>query len=286
MDHVKLSIFDMNDTSTPVGPANLPWLGVLRAHGTDAVGFLHGQLSADLHALDEGAATFACLCNAKGGVLALLRVQRQGDGFDLVGHRALLPSVHAHLERFRLRAQVEFSLDERDGVTAEGKGGSPRYHVGAANDARATGHGADAWKAAELAAGVCWLDEASSGAFLPQMLGFDALGAINFRKGCYPGQEVIARARYLGRIKRHPWVIDIDSAPDIEPMQATKLQTGDGETDAVIVDHAPLVDGGLRLFCVARAAPGTEVSAIELGGRSSDVASAAPPRAAQGSPST
>lgn len=276
----------MNETSTPDHTVRLPWLGVLRAQGQDAVGFLHGQLSADLHALNEGSGTFACLCNAQGGVLALLWVHRDGRGLELFCHRELLSSVHAHLARFRLRAQVEFSLDEDQAVVAHGDGGKRAYHVVAVNDAPAAGGDAMEWKTDELAAGVCWLNEASSGAFLPQMLGFDALGAVNFRKGCYPGQEVIARARYLGRVKRHPWLLDIGSAPGLEPMQAIRLHTGDGDTDGVIVDQAPLPGGGQRLFCVARAAPGTAIKSLEIGGEVHPLDRAAPPASLQGSPST
>lgn len=282
MDHAALSPSSINKTSSSV-PVALPDLGALRASGKDALGFLHGQLSADLHALADGDASFACLCNAKGGVLALLWVERRGDDFVLVGRRALLPGVLNHLERFRLRAEVNLRFDEDRAVAGHLEASARRY--ASEPGAAATQSDDGSWRAAELEDGVCWLDEHSAGAFLPQMLGFDALGAVNFRKGCYPGQEVIARARYLGRVKRHPWVIDIGSAPDIQSVQAIRLDTGDGDTDGVIVDRAPLPDG-LRLFCVARAAPGTPITAIELGGAPVDVVRAAPPGPLQGSPST
>ncbi|MDR1934689.1 MAG: folate-binding protein [Candidatus Accumulibacter sp.] len=63
--------------------------------------------------------------------------------------------------------------------------------------------GAPAWQWLDVAAGIPWIAEATREAFVPQMAGFDRIGGVSFHKGCYPGQEVVARTHYLGKIKRH-----------------------------------------------------------------------------------
>jgi folate-binding protein YgfZ len=63
--------------------------------------------------------------------------------------------------------------------------------------------GAPAWQWLDIQAGIPWIVEATREAFVPQMVDFDRIGGVSFHKGCYPGQEVVARARYLGKVKRH-----------------------------------------------------------------------------------
>lgn len=69
-----------------------------------------------------------------------------------------------------------------------------------AEDADATGN--DLWQRADIDAGVAWLTADHSDAFLPQMINWEALGGISFRKGCYTGQEVVARAHFRGQVKK------------------------------------------------------------------------------------
>ncbi|MDR0576029.1 MAG: folate-binding protein [Candidatus Accumulibacter sp.] len=88
-----------------------------------------------------------------------------------------------------------------------------RYIVAAAADAAArlwrelsaaaAPAGAPVWQWLDVAAGVPWIAEATREAFVPQMTGLDRIGGVSFHKGCYPGQEIVARARYLGKVKRH-----------------------------------------------------------------------------------
>ena len=63
--------------------------------------------------------------------------------------------------------------------------------------------GAPAWQWLDVAAGIPWIVEATREAFVPQMANLDRIGGVSFHKGCYPGQEVVARTQYLGKVKRH-----------------------------------------------------------------------------------
>ena len=97
------------------------------------------------------------------------------------------------------------------------------------------------------------------------MLGYDRIGAVNFQKGCYPGQEIVARARYLGKVKRTPVLAEIEGNPG--PANGSRLRLlRDGDwTDAVLIERASTGERQV-LFTVARTEPECPVDAVEIGG--------------------
>jgi folate-binding protein YgfZ len=82
------------------------------------------------------------------------------------------------------------------------------------------------WDAIEVAAGRPWVETETREAFVPQMLNLDLTGGISFKKGCYPGQEIVARTQYLGKVKRRmlrfavPWEMDAAPPPPGLPVYA------------------------------------------------------------------
>ena len=103
------------------------------------------------------------------------------------------------------------------------------------------------------------------------MLGFDTLGAVNYRKGCYPGQEIVARTHYLGKVKRHPRLLNCQLTVCPDPMDKIKL-IDDGQTyDAIVTDCQPAKDGGTSLMVVTRLEPEQTVGQIEYQGNTADV---------------
>lgn len=119
--------------------------------------------------------------------------------------------------------------------------------LGAANGSE------DAWRERDVRAGLPRLTPATTGHFVAQMLNLDRLGAIDFRKGCFPGQEVIARTRYLGRIKRRMFVLETTKGPTPEP--GSTVFGADGENAAgEIVDAVATPDGGMVALAVLRLA--------------------------------
>jgi folate-binding protein YgfZ len=106
---------------------------------------------------------------------------------------------------------------------------------------------AAAWQWLDIAAGIPWIGAATREAFVPQMVNFDRIGGVSFNKGCYPGQEIVARAKYLGKIKRHLYRIHADS-----PIQAGMpifLGTPD-QPCGQIVNAAPAPGGGYDALAV------------------------------------
>ena len=242
----------------------LPHLAVIEVNGADAARFLHDQLSNDVLALDDGAALTACYCNPQGRVLDHLLVGRDGERFLLVLQRHRSDDFLARIRMFVLRSQVHFTpLDDYtvsgvdgDGIVGkscfEGAAGL-RYVIGGAGPETAGKTEVDAWTARELQAGMLWLGPETSGRFLPQMLGFDNLGSVNFRKGCYPGQEVVARSRYLGRVKRLPMLLWLQGPANLDPNQSVQLHAnGNESSSATLVASATPPDGGVVAVVVVR----------------------------------
>jgi folate-binding protein YgfZ len=125
----------------------------------------------------------------------------------------------------------------------------------------ATPAGAPAWQWLDIAAGIPWIAEATREAFVPQMADFDRIGGVSFHKGCYPGQEVVARIQYLGKVKRHlyrthaaaPIVAGLSVFPAGTPEQpcgqianATAAPGGGYDALAVIIEDA-IGKGELRV---------------------------------------
>ena len=217
----------------------LDHLGMIEASGEDAPAFLHNQLTNDILGLDQARAELAGYCSAKGRMLASLMVWRQADRIYLVLPRELLPAFLKRLQMFVLRSKVTLK-DVSDawlmvGAAAPQWGAAPAVWqcvseptamlirvpdagalqrllwIGPPEQAqqrweesasRLPSVAAALWRWSEIIAGLPHVVEATREQFVPQMINFELLGGVNFKKGCYPGQEVVARSQYLGKTKR------------------------------------------------------------------------------------
>ncbi len=104
------------------------------------------------------------------------------------------------------------------------------------------------WRLLDIEAGIPTVHEATAGHFVAQMLNLDRLGAIDFRKGCYPGQEVIARTHYLGRIKRRMHLLHLSTVVAV-PASGTAVEQ-DGKRVGEVVEGAPMPEGGSLVLAV------------------------------------
>jgi folate-binding protein YgfZ len=191
--------------------------GLLQLRGADCVQFLQGQLSNDIRSLSATAWLLAGLHNPQGRVLALLRLLAPAPDHVV----ALLPAelagtIATTLRRYVLRAKVTISADTDTAALAQFAAQSPV----------ATLPAAAATHALDIAAGTPQVYAATSGVFVSQMLNLDCIGAISFDKGCYTGQEIIARTHYRGRMKRRMQRFMSATAVVLAPGQDVLL--GDG----------------------------------------------------------
>lgn len=245
----------------------LTHLGVIAARGPDTRRFLNGQLSQDLSTLANDRAVRAGLHNPQGRVLTIMLLLPQGnEDVLLVLPRERIASTLALLQRYVLRAKVKLTdetallsieggwpptpPDESGRIwsyAAEGRWLRVVQRDTAADPASATlatsnvlpdAQLADpqlaAWQLADLRAGLPMITEATAGEFVAQMLNLDLLEAISFTKGCYTGQEVIARAHYRGRVKRRLQRFDSSMLASGELVPAASISLQDGRNAQVL----------------------------------------------------
>jgi folate-binding protein YgfZ len=243
-------------------------LAVISVRGADAVTFLQGQLSLDLAVLEEGGATLAGLHNPQGRCLAILRVLRiSGDHLLLILPDELAAPVRQLLARYVLRARVK--IEDADstwrvyGATGPDAAAAASTRLSLAMDTSGTRQlivaprpepppdgdlvTRELWRLDDIAAGLPEILAATSGAFVAQMLNLDLLGAVSFDKGCYTGQEVIARAHYRGQVKRRMQRFITGSDAVLAP--GLRLQLADGR-NAQVVMAAPSESGGQEFLAV------------------------------------
>jgi tRNA-modifying protein YgfZ len=224
--------------------ARLNRYGLLAVTGADARDFLHAQLTNDIANLPADRAALAGWCTAKGRLLASFLVIPSKDGFLLQVARDLAPTVAKRISMFVLRSKVKIA-DESDAWTQYGVWDADR-NVGVAWDgdtvtvrvgegrflkvgralSMTCGKPEEAWTLEEIRAGRPLISAATQDQFVPQMVNFETLGAIDFQKGCYPGQEIVARAQYRGQVKRR--MVHVQ----------TSLKPGEPFNGGVVVDSA------------------------------------------------
>lgn len=253
------------------GVAALGDVGVLRVAGPDALAFLNAQLTQQMAAWEPGQARLAGYCSPKGRLLASFVAWRAADDEVLLVCSADLLAVAAkRLSMFVLRAKCrvldassEFDLfglagtaattwlgaraprepwqvrRENDWIVALPPArGVARYLLVATKPAAPMALGPlelQTWHALEASAGVPRIVAATAEQFVPQMINFELVGGVDFRKGCYPGQEVVARSQYRGAVKRRMFLFDSDD--DARPGQEIAW-SGDASQPAGMVVNA------------------------------------------------
>jgi tRNA-modifying protein YgfZ len=250
-------------------------LGVLRIAGADTERFLQGQLSNDMARLAGGYAQLAGYHNPQGRVISVMHLARTApEVVYAVLPRELAALVAARLSKFILRAKVKIEdlsaewrveglIGPAESQEAIGSGFLVRYgsdgqrflHLSAAAEAQAARGDALRWRALAIERGEPQVYGATSEEFVAQMLNLDVLGAIGFDKGCYTGQEVIARAHYRGRVKRRMQRFLARGAPNLAPGSAGRLADGRAFKVVDAVHHG---EGNCEFLAVTAIAPREE----------------------------
>ncbi|ARB70362.1 putative aminomethyl transferase [Neisseria meningitidis] len=239
----------------------LPFFGVVRVSGEDRQTFLHGQLSNDINHLQTGQACYATYNTPKGRVIANMIVVNRGGDLLLIMAQDLLEATVKRLRMFVLRAKAVFEILEDYAVGAELEASAEPLAAQEPNLAFATQQDSDgicsialphggilriapetalppydaaaesAWRLHEIRSGYPWICAATKETAVAQMLNQHIIGGVHFKKGCYPGQEIIARAQYRGQVKRGLAVLSGNSA-----VEAGTLLTADGEEAGIVLD--------------------------------------------------
>ncbi len=169
--------------------------------GPDALSFLNSQLTVDPARSSPDCWHVSGWCDPKGRCLFIILYRCHEDGVDLVVPGEQADPLLNRLKMFAIRRRVE--LESSTPLGPSTKSGFPLRCDGSRRLSESTGpidrQTWTDWLIADWRIGMPWLNVASSGRHLPQWLGLDRLGGLSYDKGCYPGQEVIARVHYLGK---------------------------------------------------------------------------------------
>src|SRR5258705_12380208 len=218
--------------------ARLSRYGLLSVQGADAREFLHAQLTNDIRSLSPERAAVAGWCSAKRRLLASFLVIPAQQGFLLQLARDLAPAVGKRLSMFILRSKVKIA-DESDAWAQSGFWNADReatkvewkdqvvtvpmgekrvlrLEPSASASAECKGD-EETWSLQEIRAGRPLITAATQDMFVPQMVNLEKLGGVDFQKGCYPGQEIVARAQYRGEVKRRMVRLPAPAGPGLKP---------------------------------------------------------------------
>lgn len=278
----------------------LPHEGVLSVQGPDAAKFLQGQLTCNLNYLDDRTSSLGARCTPKGRMLSSFRIVAHAQGYLLAMASELIAAQLADLKKYAVffKVQLQDASDEwvRYGVQnaaelplapaliapAEPGGVQssdgmlavrldeqrvevwvPQAQAEAVHEkmrAALAERPLEQWLLQQIRAGVGQVFGATRELFIPQMINLQALGGVSFRKGCYAGQEIVARMQYLGKLKRRMYRLALNGAtPAIgaelfSPVHASSVgevvlaaPTDNGCELLAVVQEDALADGRLSL---------------------------------------
>jgi hypothetical protein len=270
--------------------ADLSDNALIAVTGDDAADFLHGQFTNDVKALSTGRAQWNGWCSAKGRLVATFLLARRADGFLLMLPAEIAAAFSRRLGMFVLRSKVKiadasaqlarfgltgdaagfvaghwgstpapFESVERDGAVCIALEAS-RYvawvpessALGASLHASATGEARDRWDREAIASGVPTIVAATQEAFVPQMANFDLVGGVSFQKGCYPGQEIVARTQYRGILKRRMALVHVPGDARPAPGDSVYSAAFGEQAAGTVVNVAADPAGGFDALVVAQ----------------------------------
>jgi tRNA-modifying protein YgfZ len=221
---------------------------VIEIAGADAIAFAHAQFTSDVAGLEPGTWQFSAWLSAQGRARAVFALLRP-DANRLLAWLPLggAAAIRDALGRFVLRSKVQLVMHadwmlsavdaaaiepaaviERQGGFAFAQPGARFAWIGPGASISSEREALNAWRLADIAAGLPWLAPALQDEFVPQAISLERIDAIRFDKGCYPGQEIAARLHFRGGSKRNLRRLRFSSRSNVVP----GTQVLDGEASA------------------------------------------------------
>jgi folate-binding protein YgfZ len=263
--------------------SRLSHLGVIEISGDDASSFLQGQFTSDITQLREQQSQFSAWCNPQGRVIANFLIIRDAERYLLLLPAELLHKICQRLKMFVLRSKVTIT-DKTGEYSCAGLHGEQAI---AALDAYLQRHTPvnvvctaltnrhiligmptaieplltglsvtgialldyPTWQRLDVEYGIPWILTETSEQVLPQELNLDNTGGLSYNKGCYPGQEIIARLHFRGQVKRRLFAAQLTSAT--MPTPGSKLSVGpESASSGIIINSARDSDEMVRILAV------------------------------------
>lgn len=281
---------ELEHTQSAMIVVDLSQLGVIRFSGEDAQTFLQGQLTCDVNQINDQLAQVGSYCTPKGRILASFHLWKDHDDYLMQLPLELCASIQKRLSMFVMRAKVKLT-DESHSLIRIGLAGSgsealveklkaesslfdvvhhvhdrfelittsayaPTLWTRLTESARPVG--AACWGWLVIRSGVPVVLLVTQDQFIPQMLNLDKIGGVSFKKGCYPGQEIVARTHYLGKIKRRMYLANIPTTEMVGVGDELFSADMAAQSCGKVVNVAPSPNGGVDVLAVI------QVSSVEL----------------------
>jgi folate-binding protein YgfZ len=263
---------------TTIWHQQLDQLGLIQLKGENTATFLQGQLTCDVRELNTGKSSLlGAACDPKGRVLATFRLFQYDNDFYLLLPASMVTLTIEHLKKYAVFSKVSledvsqnWSIIGLGADSAENaaelqlnndlvfivteqpyrallitKKENTKWKDNLDSDEAPSDH----WEHCDIESRIVSIIPETRGLFTPQMIDLGKLGGISFKKGCYVGQEIIARTEHLGKLKRHLYLIQIES--DIAPNPSEELTASDGKALGVIVKSTKSKVPGGGYLCLA-----------------------------------
>ena len=278
-----VSFGDAAASSNGTSVVDLSHMGVIEAHGAEAATFLHAQLTNDVLALPDGHAQWNGWCTPKGRLLVTFLLWREGDRYFLLLPKALQQAIQKRLQMFVLRSKVALRDASEDAVAigvvehkftdmsvmilkrfpshavlplsahralvlAPRENATQCWKGYVENGAMESGEAA--WRLGGIADGIYSLTPETQEQFVPQMVNFDLTGGVSFKKGCYPGQEIVALTQYRGILKRR--MVRAECSNALKPGDAVFAAEFGDQPAGQVADAVTRADGMTEMLVVAQ----------------------------------
>lgn len=261
---------------------HLKHFGFLAVTGKDAMSFLQGYATCNLEHLSGDRAGLGAICNLQGRMVVSFRIIRLNDGLLLRIHRDLVDKTLSFLGKYIVFSKAELSdmseiytcygvIGEVPGIQLPQindlatKDGSrvvrvsdtgPRFEIWAQQALENTDSRSrvQTWQEAEINDGFAWVDATSSEEHIPQMFNYHNIGGIDFEKGCYLGQEIIARLEFRGKLKRK-----LHRGEAGSPVSSGDTLVSDAGKPLGTIVNVAHADSGYPILAVLQNAGGDEI---------------------------
>jgi folate-binding protein YgfZ len=196
---------------------DLEHLRILTISGEDAGELLQGQMTQDVRKLEDEKIHITSFCNVQGRVIASSFIQERNDQYDLILSSEIIDDLENHLQRYILRSKVLIEQsDEKtfgayksdineDSKECRSLKNDPKRVLTLSSQVPESIDNfitSEEWIRCDIENSIAIINKESTEKFIPQMLNLDILDAVSFSKGCYTGQEVVARVQHRGKIKQ------------------------------------------------------------------------------------
>ena len=205
--------------------------------GKNASTFLQGQLTCDIREIKEMHPLFGACCNHKGRMMANFFVFLKNENYYFLLPKSMVEPTITHLKKYSVFSKVK--LAAINNVKAVEYSGS---------EIILKEMDENTWRLANIKAGWVWIHPATSDVLIPQMINLQKWGGVSFNKGCYIGQEIIARSEHLGKLKRHLYRATVIG--NKKPTTGEELKSKNDQLVGIVVEAAQNENNEYELLAV------------------------------------